>query len=210
VALRSARAVLFDLDGVLIDSFEVWFRLLGSIAADFGYPAISREVFRSGLGQGIEADVRRFFPRHTVPELERLYVERFSAHLAHLAVAEGVPALFAALRRRGVGTGVITNTPADLARSLVARAGATPDVLVGGTDVARPKPAPDMVTHACAGLGVEPGSAWVVGDTAFDREAARGAGAHFAGLGIEGEVTLARLPELLALLGEAPHEVPVR
>ena len=76
-------------------------------------------------------------------------------------------------------------------------------MLVGGTDVAHPKPAPDMVIHACFRLGVAPGSAWVVGDTAYDRDAARAAGAHFAGLGIEGEVTLARLGDLLPLI-EAP------
>ena len=206
--LRGARALLFDLDGVLIDSFEVWFHLLRSIAADFGYPDIPRATFQEGWGQGIEADVRRFFPRHTVPELERLYAERFPVHLHHLGVAEGVPALFAALRRRGLASAVITNTPADVARPLVERAGATPDLLVGGTDVARPKPAPDIVTHACARLGVAPPSAWVVGDTAFDREAARGAGARFAGLGIAGELTLTRLSDLLPLLGEAPREEP--
>ncbi len=201
--LRLARAVLFDLDGVLIDSFEVWFHLLAGIAAEFGYPDISREVFRDGSGQGIDADVRRFFPRHTVPELEQIYAERFPAHLEHLAVTEEVPALFAALRRRALGSAVITNTPAEIARTLVERAGATPDVLVGGTDVAHPKPAPDMVIQACLRLGVAPGSAWVVGDTIYDRDAARAAGAHFAGLGIEGEVTLARLGDLLPLI-EAP------
>ena len=210
MSLRSARAVLFDLDGVLIDSYEVWFHLLGSIAADFGYPAISRAVFQSGWGQGIEADVRRFFPRHSVAELERLYAERFPAHLRHLAVAEGVPAVFAALRRRGIGSAVITNTPAEVARPLLARAAATPDVLVGGTDVARPKPAPDMVLHACARLGVEPPSAWVVGDTAFDREAAQQAGARFAGLGIEGELSLARLTDLLPLLEGGREEGTAR
>lgn len=200
--LRCARAVLFDLDGVLIDSYEVWFHLLAAIAEEFAYPPVSREAFKAGLGQGIEADVRRFFPRHSVPELERIYAERFPAHLGHLAVAEGVPAVFAALRRRGLASAVITNTPADVARPLLERAAATPDVLVGGTDVAQPKPAPDIVLRACASLGVEPGSAWVVGDTVFDREAARSAGARFAGLGIEGEVSLARLLDLLPLLGK--------
>jgi HAD superfamily hydrolase (TIGR01509 family) len=205
VPLRQARAVLFDLDGVLIDSFEVWFQLLGAIAEEFAYPPISRETFRGGWGQGIEADVERFFPRHSVPELEVVYAERFAAHLGHLSVADGVPALFAAVRSRGMGSAVITNTPADVARPLVERAAATPDVLVGGTDVAHPKPAPDMVLLACDRLGVEAGAAWVVGDTAFDREAAQRAGARFAGLGTPGEVTLARLTDLLPLLGELPE-----
>jgi phosphoglycolate phosphatase/AHBA synthesis associated protein len=193
-----ARAVLFDLDGVLIDSYHVWFAVLNAVATDFGYPAVDAEAFRAGWGQGIQADALRFFPRHTVAELERLYDERFERHLEQLVVAEEVPAVFAALRRRGTGTAVITNTPGPLAHTLVARAGATPDVVVGGTDVPRAKPAPDMVLHACARLGVRPAEAWVVGDSPFDRDAALAAGARFAGLGIEGELTLARLGELLA------------
>ena len=195
--------MLFDLDGVLVDSYEVWFHLLEALARELGYPPVSRDAFRAGWGQGIEADVRRFFPRHTVPELERLYAERFEAHLGHLRVMEGVGDVFAALRWRALPTAVITNTPASMAGALVARAGAAPDVLVGGTDVPRAKPAPDMVLVACARLGVPPGRSWVVGDTAFDRAAARAAGARFAGLGLEGDVTLARLADLLAHLGAA-------
>lgn len=203
VPLSAARALLFDLDGVLIESYEVWFRLLNAVAGEFDYPAISRAVFQGGWGQGIEADVQRFFPRHTVPQIERIYAERFEAHLDALEVADGVTEVFAALRARGIPSAVITNTPASMARALVARAGATPDVLVGGTDVPRAKPAPDMVLHACAKLGVSAADAWVVGDTQFDEAAARAAGAGFAGLGIAGDVTLARLGELLRHLGAA-------
>ena len=201
--MRDAAAVLFDLDGVLVDSYEVWFHLLEALARELGYPPVSRDAFQAGWGQGIEADVRRFFPRHTVADLERLYAERFEAHLGHLRVMEGVGDVFAALRRRALPTAVITNTPASMAVALVARAGAAPDVLVGGTDVPRAKPAPDMVLVACARLGVPPGASWVVGDTAFDREAARAAGARFAGLGLEGDVTLARLADLLPHFGAA-------
>jgi phosphoglycolate phosphatase/AHBA synthesis associated protein len=195
--MLGARAVLFDLDGVLIDSYHVWFAVLNAVARDFDYPPVAAEVFRAGWGQGIQADVVRFFPRHTVPELERLYDERFGRHLDHLVVADEVPAIFEALRGRGTRTAVITNTPGPLARTLVERARATPDVIVGGTDVPRAKPAPDMVLHACERLGVRPSEAWVVGDSPFDRDAALAAGARFAGLGTPGELTLERLGELL-------------
>jgi HAD superfamily hydrolase (TIGR01509 family) len=198
--VRDAAAVLFDLDGVLVDSYEVWLHLLQALAREHGYPPVSRDVFHAGWGQGIQADVERFFPRHTVAELERLYAEGFAAQLGHLRVMQGVAEVFAALRRRGVPSAVITNTPASMARALVARAGATPDALVGGTDVAQPKPAPDMVLLACERLAVAPAASWVVGDTAYDRDAARAAGARFAGLGLEGDLTLARLADVLAHL----------
>jgi phosphoglycolate phosphatase/AHBA synthesis associated protein len=201
--VEDARALLFDLDGVLIDSYEVWFSLLNGAARDLGYPAISREAFHASWGQGVEEDVRSFFTRHGVAELERYYHAHFGDHTAHLAVAAAVPEVFAALRRRGLPSAVITNTPNPLARSLVERAGATPDVVVGGSDVPRAKPAPDMVLEACSRLGVAPGESWVVGDSRFDRDAARAAGARFAGLGIEGDLALRDLADLLHHLGEA-------
>jgi phosphoglycolate phosphatase/AHBA synthesis associated protein len=200
--VRDAAGILFDLDGVLVDSYEVWFHLLDALARELGYPPVSREAFARGLGQGIQADVERFFPRHTVPALERLYAERFESHLGHLRVMDGVARVFDVLRRRGLPSAVITNTPAEIARGLVERAGATPDVLVGGTDVPRAKPAPDMVLLACDRLGIPPAASWVVGDTPFDRDAARAAGARFAGLGLEGDVTLGRLTDLVAHLGD--------
>jgi phosphoglycolate phosphatase/AHBA synthesis associated protein len=194
------RAVLFDLDGVLIESYEVWLSLLQALAAKLGYPPVTREAFAAGWGQGIQADVATIFTRQTVPELEQLYADHFEDHLDRLEVADGVAEVFAAIRARGLRSAVITNTPAGMARALVARTGGTPDVLIGGTDVAEAKPAPDMVLLACRRLGVAPAAALVVGDTEYDRLAAAAAGARFAGVGIEGEVRFARVAELGAWL----------
>jgi HAD superfamily hydrolase (TIGR01509 family) len=194
------RAVLFDLDGVLIESYEVWLSLLQALAAKLGYAPVTREAFAAGWGQGIQADVATIFTGQTVPELEQLYADHFEEHLERLEVADGVADVFAAIRARGLRSAVITNTPASMARALVARAGATPDVLIGGTDVAEAKPAPDMVLLACDRLGVAPGAAIVVGDTEYDRKAAQAAGARFAGIGIDGEVRFARVAELGAWL----------
>jgi phosphoglycolate phosphatase/AHBA synthesis associated protein len=192
--------VLFDLDGVLIDSYEVWYSLLNGAARDLGYPAITREQFHASWGQGVEADVQRFFTRHEVADLERYYHAHFGEHAEHLSIADAVPEVFAALRARGLPSAVITNTPGPLARLLVERAGATPDCVVGGTDVPRAKPAPDIVLEACARLGVAPARSWVVGDSRFDRDAARAAGARFAGLGIAGDLELGALGDLLGHL----------
>lgn len=193
------RAVLFDLDGVLIDSYRVWFHLLNGAARELGYPPISPEVFRSGWGQGIEADVEKLFPRHSVAEIESYYGDHFCDHLEHLAVAPEVERVFDTLRARCLRTAVITNTPAAVARDVVGRTGGRPDLLVGGTDVPLPKPAPDMVLRACELLEVRPDESLVVGDSRYDREAARAAGTFFAGLGIDGDVRLDRLVEVLRI-----------
>ena len=74
---HSLRAVLWDLDGVLVDSYEVWFHLLNHTARAFGAPPISRAQFAGGWGQGIELDVQLFFPERTVPEVEAFYHAHF-------------------------------------------------------------------------------------------------------------------------------------
>lgn len=199
------RAVLFDLDGVLVDSYRVWFHLVNAAARDLGYPAISPETFHSGWGQGIEADVESCFPRHSVAEIEVYYGDHFCDHLEHLGVVPEVPRVFETLRKRSLGTAVITNTPAPVAWDMVNRAGGTPDVLVGGTDVPRAKPAPDMVLRACELLGIAAGDALVVGDSRFDLEAARAAGSCFAGLGIEGDICLDRLVDVLRVTAAEPR-----
>jgi HAD superfamily hydrolase (TIGR01509 family) len=190
-------AVLFDLDGVLIDSYRVWYALLNATARDLGYAEISAALFRECWGQGSRKDRERFFPGHDLETVERYYREHFLDHVAALEIAPGVPQLFEALRERSLGSAVITNTPRALAVELVRRAQASPDSVIGGDDVPRAKPAPDMVWLACERLGIDAAQALVVGDSRHDREAARSAGARFAGLGTEGDVTLGALAELL-------------
>ena len=198
------RAVLFDLDGVLVDSYQVWFHLMNAAASDLGCPPISPEDFAPCWGQGIEADVEKFFPGYSVAEIEIYYGDHFGDHLEHLGVDPEIPGVFETLRKRSLRTAVITNTPAPVAWDVVNRTGATPDLLVGGTDVPRPKPAPDMVLRACELLELPAGEALVVGDSRYDREAARAAGTPFAGLGIDGDVRLDRLVDVLRVTAAAP------
>ena len=81
------RAILFDLDGVLIDSYWVWFHLLNQTARELGYPEISDEVYRTTWGQSTTADRDAFFPRHEVAEIEAFYDENLGAARARLYVA---------------------------------------------------------------------------------------------------------------------------
>lgn len=194
------RAVLFDLDGVLVDSFHVWFHLLNAAAEHFGYRPISMESFGASWGQGIQADVQTFLDGQDIEELEDFYTAHFMDFAEHLGVEPEAQPVFARLRERGIPTAVITNTPAGLAARILAQAGLAPDVLVGGTDVPEAKPAPDMVLRSCELLGCGPEEALVVGDSTFDRDAARAAGVSFAGLGIEGDFTLGSLPDLVRLV----------
>jgi len=173
-----ARAVLFDLDGVLVDTYEVWLHLLGDVARRLGYPPIPPDEYRKSWGQGIEVDVEQFFPRHGVEEIRRLYAGLYGDHLGHLRVMEGAREYLGAL---ALPRAVITNSPMALARRALeaVRLWDCFQTVVGCDDVARSKPAPDMVFEACRRLRVVPADAVLVGDSCYDEEAARAAGAVF-------------------------------
>ena len=94
----------------------------------------------------------------------------------------------------------MTNTQKSLATSIVERAGATPDVVVGGGDAPRGKPAPDLLILASRLLNVGPEDAWMVGDTAFDRDAARDARIWFVGVGVPGDARVEAVGEVLDLI----------
>jgi phosphoglycolate phosphatase/AHBA synthesis associated protein len=193
------KAVLFDMDGVLVDSFEAWLRLMNATARHFGAPEVERAKFRAVYGQPTEEDVRIFFPGRTVAEVESFYTAHFGEFSQHVRSAPEAPHVLMILRHQGIRTGVITNTPSSLAHEILKSANIQADVVVGGNDVAQAKPAPDMVYRACELLGVSPSEALVVGDSPYDRQAAVAAGARFAGLGTEGDPMLQQLADVLEL-----------
>lgn len=192
--------MLWDLDGVLVDSYEVWFELLRATARALGGVVVSRERFAACWGQGVEKDVELFFPHRSIAAVEAHYHAHFMDHAARLRVDPDARAVVARLRELGVAQALITNTPGPLAREIVGAAEIALDAVVGGTDVARGKPAPDMVLEAARRLSVSPADAWVVGDSRYDRDAAAAAGARFVGVRLDGDARIERLSDLLALL----------
>ena len=84
------RTILFDLDGVLIDSYPVWFQLLNHAARELGYPAISTELYETSWGQSTTADRDAFFSNHEVSEVEAFYDAHYFDHLDHAVNVAGI------------------------------------------------------------------------------------------------------------------------
>lgn len=201
--LRFPRAILFDLDGVLVDSVDAWHGAVAEAGARFRGRAISREEMTSTFGQGTAADVEVFGLSCTPAELDAFYEAELPNHLGAVRIAADAQRVVEAIAARGLARALVTNTVGSLARALVALA--VPLELFGSLAtadrVAHAKPDPDLVLLACAELDVSPRDAWLVGDSRYDEAAARAAGAGFVGLGLPGDETIATLGELLALLG---------
>ena len=194
------RAVLFDMDGVLVNSFEAWWQLMNFTARYFGCPPVERERFQAVYGQPTEEDVRAFFPGQSVESVEAYYSAHFGEFVTYMEADPAAAQVVATLRQRGIGTAVVTNTPTELARQILAGAGIEPDAVVGADSVAHAKPAPDMVLLACELLQIGPGEAVVVGDSRYDQQAAIAAGARFVGMGLDADESVKRLTEVLDLV----------
>ena len=68
------KAVLFDLDGVIIDSFEAWYGVFNHVRRDLKLKEISREEFnRKVWGGSVEADAKNYYKNRSVKEIEKAY-----------------------------------------------------------------------------------------------------------------------------------------
>lgn len=196
------RAVLFDMDGVLVKSEEVWFRVVAEAGVKFRGRPITRDEFFPTFGQGTAADIPVFGLSCTTAELDAFYVAEFVRHLDATWVNPDARPLLEALRARGLKTAVVTNTVGPLAARILAHAQLDGlfDAYATADRVAQAKPAPELVQLACEETGVAPADAWMVGDSKYDRQAAGAAGVFFVGFGLEGDARLERLGDLALLL----------
>ncbi|MFC8848637.1 MULTISPECIES: HAD-IA family hydrolase [unclassified Micromonospora] len=180
LAVPLRRAVIFDLDGVVVDSFAVMSEAFAIAYAEVVGPGPAPFAeYRRHLG--------RYFPdimraMRLPPAMEEPFV-RESYRLAHrVTVFDGVVELLAALRARGLTLAVATGKSGERARSLLDTLGLLPHFahVIGSDEVARPKPAPDIVLRALELLGVGAHEAIMVGDAPTDLLSARGAGVSAA------------------------------
>ncbi|MGP3688936.1 HAD-IA family hydrolase [Streptomyces sp. IBSNAI002] len=170
------RAVIFDLDGVIVDSFAVMeeaFAIAYKEAVGEG-PAPFEEYRRH---QG------RYFPDIMrimgLPlEMEEPFVRESYRLAPQVPVFDGIVELLLTLRVRGYKLAVATGKSGPRARSLLDELGLLPffDHVIGSDEVAHPKPAPDIVEHALDLLGLPAAAAIMVGDAPTDLASAKGAG----------------------------------
>lgn len=206
------RGMLFDMDGVLLDSGKAWWHVVRAVCTDAGTPPPDEPTFLATFGQGIAADIEQFFPALDHDTVAAAYERHFAAHLDQLAALPGAQDVLALLRMQNVPFAVCTNTPAPLARAMLAAVGlSVPDALVFGPTASIPeKPAPAMLHHAlqtapftAAGIGAS--GVLFVGDSASDAGAADAAGVRFvhrgdAGAGLPAALHVQTMTALGAIL----------
>ncbi|TFL17343.1 phosphoglycolate phosphatase [Jannaschia formosa] len=203
------RAVVFDLDGTLVDSAPSLHRACVATLTALGHRPPTLEEVTGFIGDGVAMLVARCLAAAGAPPSEEA-VHVFRAiydadPLTGVALMPGAREALAALDGRGIALGLCTNKPMAPTRTLLAGLTLGPFAcVVAGDSLPARKPDPAPLLHALDLLGTAPADALYVGDSRVDAQTARAAGVPY--LHVEGGYLSADLPEGTRRCGSL-HEI---
>ena len=185
---KKISAVIFDIDGTLVDSFPTFYTILNGRIRASGSVAISREFLSNCFKEGLNLGeiLQRIFPRHVhesvIERRKKEILELFlKAEVDEIKPFPEVDKLFRNLKEKGIKIGVATGrmSPPEKEWERFKRYGLHPfiDSIVTSKDLEKRKPAPDLLIECAKMLNVSLEECLAVGDTEIDIIAARRAGA---------------------------------
>ncbi|MBN8442334.1 MAG: phosphoglycolate phosphatase [Thauera sp.] len=178
-------AVLFDLDGTLLDTIGDLAEAANRMLVELGRPPRTQDEIHSFVGKGIPNLVRRCLTENAVATEDEIdaAVPVFRSHYqvvngASTRIYPGVLETIAELRARRIKLAVVTNKAEAFTLPLLERMGMAAhfDTVVSGDTLPVKKPDPAVLHLACERLGVAARDALMIGDSANDALAAQGAG----------------------------------
>ena len=212
--------VIFDCDGVLVDSERLSIRLDAELLAQLGWPLSEAEIVERWVGRteaAMRAEIEEHLGRDIGEEWAAFSQRYIDAFAAELRPVDGVGDAVDAIQAAGYATCVASSGDhAKIRRnlSLTGLADRFDDRIFSGDDVEHGKPAPDLFLHAASVMGVAPSRTAVVEDSRHGVAAARAAGmwafAYGGGVtpasALEGDRTtvFADMSELPALIEGSP------
>ena len=199
-------ALIFDLDGTLVDTVETridaWLRTF----EEFGIPAQRGEVAKligsdgRRLARVVAEAASRAIDDDLAEDIDQRAGEIYSGLNTDPRSLPGARELLQALDEMGMRWAIATSSrPEQVGQSIDSLTLSRPPTIIDGSRVEQAKPAPDLLLFAARELGVEPSSAWYVGDSIWDMQAARSAGMPAIGV-VSGSATADELEEAGASL----------
>lgn len=179
---RSIRAVLFDLDGTLLDTAPDLIRVLNQVRREQGRDPLPYGVARTQVSHGSSGLIRLGFPDLSGHALETLRLRLLELYGQQLAVGtqlfEGCRQVIDTLAARGMPWGIVTNKPAFLTDPLLVQLKLASEAgcIVSGDTLPERKPHPAPLLLGAARLAVPPAQCLYVGDAERDVQASRAAG----------------------------------
>lgn len=178
----SLNAVVFDMDGLMVDTEPLSRQAWEQVLVPFGY-VLDEEVYGRMVGRRSDESTRLFLEAYGLPLTAVEVIARknrfYDAILTGgVPVMPGLETLLAAIEKRGLPWGVATSSPRRHAQGILAQLelNGRCRALAGGDEVARGKPAPDIYLLAAERLGVPPRRCLALEDSAPGCQAAQAAG----------------------------------
>jgi phosphoglycolate phosphatase len=182
----AVRAVVFDLDGTLLDTAPDISAAANQMLAELGLSQVPEERVRDFIGRGVANLVRRLLEEAGAGGFDAAMARFEAAYLEGVARRSrpypGVVEGLAMLSDARMPLACVTNKSSRFTEPLLQATGLRRyfGAVVSGDQVARKKPEPDAIVAAADALGVPVRSAWVIGDSANDVLAAHAAGCPVA------------------------------
>ncbi|MBV8541021.1 MAG: HAD family phosphatase [Pseudonocardiales bacterium] len=183
---EGAAALLFDLDGVLLDSLSVDYEIVGTLLQEEhgSVVEVPRSVIRENFPHAIPdfwRGVSDACALGLTPEVISRLAEKHESRrrVTAMTTHNGIPEIIAAARSQSIPIGVVSNNPHGEISRILAGAGLVADVIVGDDEPGlRRKPAPDTYQKAANRLSLRPAACMAVEDSLLGAEAAGVAGCY--------------------------------
>jgi HAD superfamily hydrolase (TIGR01509 family) len=191
-------AILFDMDGVLIDSIDAWWRYLNTSLEAFKYEIISKEEFKIKYwGHDLYDNLKTM----KIP----LKVGKFCNNVYgnHVDEIKIFPETKKTLKKlNSYRKSIITNTPNDCTKQILKKFKIENyfEFILTSDNVKIAKPNPEIVIKSCELLKINPYDAILVGDTESDVMAGKAAGCTVVGVNIDADYTIKKISELIEIL----------
>lgn len=177
------KAVLFDLDGTLIDTAKDFIRIIQQMCREKGIAVVDADLIRSQVSEGARAMVKLVYPELDVNDSVFLahrqrFLDRYAEHIAvETDLFLGMNELLLSLEQRSIPWGIVTNKPRHLSEALLNALNLTQRcaVLVCPEDVEHTKPDPEPMYLAAKQLNLPAKNCIYVGDHPRDIDAGRNA-----------------------------------
>lgn len=190
--MSRAKAVIFDLDGTLLDTLQDLGDSGNAVLEARGFPTHPIEAYRTFIGNGMLNLVRDIFPEEHRPALGEEtdavlaeYREAYGKNWQNTTVAfPGIPELLDELGERGIPIGVLSNKAHDFTEKCVEAflEGWKWDIVLGARDGVPKKPDPAGAIEAATALGLAPAECCFLGDSDVDMMTAVNAGMQAVGV----------------------------
>jgi HAD superfamily hydrolase (TIGR01509 family) len=182
LSLSNYRAVLFDVDGTLVNSAEMFVQGLGDAFEKYAGIRPPREEILALMGVPLAKQLELYQKEKPSQEqLEEMIgyaIERYAVHEHHETLFDAAVETLRLCDQCGLKTALVTSKNAEELEGFLKRFPGAEFVhtTVCASDVHHPKPAPDSAVLACQKLGVSPSEAVFIGDSVYDMRCARSAG----------------------------------